>query len=57
MLGQAGIVIGTHALLGKRISFKNLGRGYFTDMQVLDCDDQGLLDLAALEAVPPVAAS
>ena len=38
--------------IGSAFSFKNLGRGYFTDMQILDCDDQGLLDLAALEAVP-----
>ncbi len=38
--------------IGSAFSFKNLGRGYFTDMHILDCDDQGLLDLAALEAVP-----
>lgn len=38
--------------IGSAFSFKNLGRGYFSDMQILDSDDEGLLDLVSLEAVP-----
>ena len=38
--------------IGSAFSFKNLGRGYFSDMRFLDCDDEGLLDFAALEATP-----
>ncbi|NNU81781.1 hypothetical protein HMH01_15175 [Halovulum dunhuangense] len=34
-------------------SFANLGRGYFTDMRFVDCDDRGMLDLAALRALDP----
>ena len=38
--------------VGSAFSFKNLGRGYFADMQLLDCDKQGLLNLMALQALP-----
>lgn len=38
--------------VGSAFSFKNLGRGYFADMHLLDCDAGGMLDLAALEALP-----
>ena len=39
--------------VGSAFSFKNLGRGYFAQMQFLDCDAQGMLDLAALRQLPP----
>ncbi len=39
--------------VGSAFSFKNLGRGYFADMTFLDCDRRGVLDLAALEKLPP----
>lgn len=39
--------------IGSAFSFKNLGRGYFSDMEFLDCDDRGVLDFAALEQVSP----
>lgn len=35
-------------------TFQNLGRGRFDDVLFLDCDDRGLLDLQALEALDPV---
>lgn len=38
--------------VGSAFSFKNLGRGYFADMQLLDCDADGMLDLGALKALP-----
>lgn len=38
--------------VGSAFSFKNLGRGYFADMQLLDCDAGGMLDLDALKALP-----
>jgi dTDP-4-amino-4,6-dideoxygalactose transaminase len=34
-------------------AFRNLGRGYFAEGLVVDCDADGLLDPAALEAAPP----
>jgi len=37
--------------VGSAFSFRNLGRGYFADMQVVDCTAQGLLDLTALRAL------
>jgi dTDP-4-amino-4,6-dideoxygalactose transaminase len=39
--------------LGSAYSFKNLGRGYFADMLVVDCDKSGLLDLKAVDQVDP----
>ena len=39
--------------VGSAFSFKNLGRGYFADMQFVDCDAQGVLDTAQLAALPP----
>lgn len=39
--------------IGSTFSFKNLGRGYFSDMEFIDCDDQGLLGFDALEALSP----
>lgn len=33
-------------------SFSNLGRGYFSDVVFLDCDDRGLLDHNALTMMP-----
>ncbi len=38
--------------VGPSLSFKNLGRGYFAQMTLLDCDDSGLLDLDALRQLP-----
>ena len=38
--------------IGPSLSFKNLGRGYFSEMTLLDCDGVGLLDLDALTGVP-----
>jgi len=38
---------------GSAFSFKNLARGYFADMQLLDCDRLGLLDIDALRALDP----
>ncbi len=31
-------------------SFANLGRGYFADVELVDCDERGMLDVDALEA-------
>lgn len=33
--------------------FRNLGRGYFSDVVFLDCDERGLLDLEALRSLDP----
>lgn len=33
-------------------SFKNLGRGYFADGPIVDCDGQGVLDIGQLAALP-----
>lgn len=33
-------------------SFSNLGRGYFCDMQFIDCTKQGILSLDALDELP-----
>lgn len=37
--------------VGSAFSFKNLGRGYFSDMKFLDCDQHGLLDIDALRSL------
>ena len=34
-------------------SFQNLGRGYFADVQFVDCNAEGLLSLSAVEALDP----
>lgn len=39
--------------VGSAFSFQNLGRGYFSAMQFVDCTETGLLDLAQVEALPP----
>ena len=39
--------------VGSAFSFSNLGRGWFASMQFIDCDDRGMLDLSALEAIDP----
>ena len=39
--------------VGSAFSFGNLGRGWFTGMQFIDCDAEGMLDLAALRALDP----
>lgn len=38
--------------IGSAFSFKNLGRGYFSDMGFVDCDEQGVLSLPELEQIP-----
>lgn len=38
--------------VGPSLSFKNLGRGYFAEMELLDCDSSGLLDIKALRQLP-----
>jgi dTDP-4-amino-4,6-dideoxygalactose transaminase len=38
--------------VGSAFSFQNLGRGYFADMQFVDCTDEGLLDLDQVNALP-----
>ena len=38
--------------IGSAFSFKNLGRGYFSDMRFLDCDANGILDFGALLDLP-----
>lgn len=35
--------------VGSSFSFNNLGRGYFNDMHFVDCTEQGILSLTALE--------
>lgn len=42
-----------HRWVGSAFSFSNLGRGYFTAMQFVDCDEYGMLDLAALGNLDP----
>lgn len=37
--------------VGSAFSFKNLGRGYFTDMLFVDCDERGVMDLEAVQAL------
>jgi len=44
---------GPQRWVGSAFSFKNLGRGWFDSMRFLDCDDQGMLDLSALQAMDP----
>ena len=39
--------------VGSAFSFKNLGRGYFADMQFVDCTAQGMLDLEAVKRLDP----
>lgn len=39
--------------VGSAFSFQNLGRGHFADMQFVDCTEQGLLDLAAVDQIDP----
>lgn len=39
--------------VGSAYSFQNLGRGYFSDIHFCDCDDRGLLDLAAVKSLDP----
>ncbi len=36
---------------GSAFSFRNLGRGYFSDMLIVDCDERGVLNLEELEGV------
>lgn len=38
--------------IGSAFSFQNLGRGYFWDMDFVDCTEQGLLDLDAIKKIP-----
>lgn len=38
--------------VGSAFSFQNLGRGFFADMQFVDCTAEGLLDLSQVEALP-----
>ena len=51
LAAQAGV--GALRWVGPSLSFKNLGRGYFASMTVLDCDAAGLLDLEAVKRLPP----
>ena len=37
---------------GSAFSFQNLGRGYFSDMTLLDCTPQGMLDIEAIRTLP-----
>ena len=39
--------------IGSAFSFQNLGRGYFAEVEFVDCDTAGLLDLAAVQALEP----
>jgi dTDP-4-amino-4,6-dideoxygalactose transaminase len=39
--------------LAPAFAFRNLGRGYFADVQFLDCDANAMLDMAAVEAANP----
>lgn len=34
-------------------TFQNMGRGYFADVTFVDCNENGVLDLAALKALDP----
>lgn len=38
---------------GSAFSFRNLGRGYFSDMVFFDCDERGVLDLTEIETADP----
>ncbi len=38
--------------VGSAFSFQNLGRGYFSKIKFIDCDEQGLLDLNLLKKLP-----
>jgi len=38
--------------VGSAFSFQNLGRGFFADMTLLDCTEQGLLDLDRVRELP-----
>ncbi len=37
--------------VGSAFSFKNLGRGYFSDMSFVDCDEQGVMDIGGILAL------
>jgi len=39
--------------IGSAFSFSNLGRGWFASMRFIDCDEHGMLDLAALKETDP----
>lgn len=39
--------------VGCSYGFRNLGRGYFSDIVFVDCDERGLLDLDALRLLDP----
>ncbi len=39
--------------LAPAFAFRNLGRGYFADVQFVDCDADAMLDMAALQAMDP----
>ncbi len=38
--------------IGSAFSFQNLGRGYFSDITLLDCTPQGMLDIEVIRALP-----
>lgn len=38
--------------IGSAFSFQNLGRGYFSDIELIDCDKEGLLNLDTLKQTP-----
>jgi len=38
--------------VGSAFSFQNLGRGYFADMEIIDCTETGLLNLDIVSALP-----
>ncbi len=38
--------------IASAFSFQNLGRGYFSDVQFVDCTESGLLDLSEVRALP-----
>lgn len=50
MAAQAGV--SQIRWVGPSLSFRNLGRGYFSDMTVLDCDALGVLDLSLVKTLP-----
>lgn len=39
--------------VGSAYSFQNLGRGYFNDIALIDCDAGGLIDIEALKRLDP----
>lgn len=51
---SAAVQAGAAALrwVGPSLSFRNLGRGYFAQMTLVDCDTSGLLDLDAVRQLP-----